>query len=279
MKKLLSALLIKCYGLYLNSLVLITKNKAATTAFYIFCTVRKGKVLAHQKEFLDGAKDKIHTIQGNKIQSYKWQGAKQTVLLVHGWESNVFRWRNLIKKLKLEGYTIVAFDAPAHGYSSGKYLHVPVYEKTLKSLITEYNPKFIIGHSVGGMTVMYNQYLNSNPSIEKIISISAPSEFYEIMMHFKNLLGLSNKVMLAIETYINDKFGFSFKEFSTSNFAKNNTKKGLLFHDTLDKITPYHNSVAVQKAWKNSQLITTTGLGHSMHQEDVNKAIIDFLNS
>ncbi|WFO15756.1 hypothetical protein M601_018775 [Cellulophaga baltica 4] len=54
----------------------------------------------HQKEFLDKAKNNILTVDKIQLQTYKWTGTKGTVLLLHGWESNVFRWRNLIDDLK-----------------------------------------------------------------------------------------------------------------------------------------------------------------------------------
>ncbi|QLG46136.1 alpha/beta fold hydrolase [Costertonia aggregata] len=279
MKRLINRLLPKLYGTYLNMLSLFSKDMAANKAFHVFCTIRKGKVLPVQKEFLDTAKDKVHTIENHKIQSYRWQGSKETVLLVHGWESNVFRWRNLIKKLKEADFNIIAFDAPGHGYSSGKYLYVPLYEKALQSMIEIYEPKYLIGHSVGGMTIMYNQYLHPQSKVDKLVTIGAPSEFHELMTHYENLLGLNKRVLNGLEAYIKNRFGFTFKEFSTASFALKNTKKGILFHDSSDPITPYHNSVAVHKNWKGSQLVTTKGLGHSMHQDDVNDKIIRFLKS
>ena len=68
-------------------------------------------------------------------------------------------------------------------------------------------------------------------------------------------------------------------EFSTSKFAQSISKKGLLFHDKHDNITPYHASVAVNKNWKDSTLVSTEGLGHSMHQDDVNNQIVSFLEA
>ena len=99
------------------------------------------------------------------------------------------------------------------------------------------------------------------------------------MDHYKAILKYNDKVSLAIDTYIKDRFGFHIKEFSTSEYIKTNTKKGLLLHDKLDKITPYIDSKNVHKNWKDSKFITTEGLGHSMHQEHINDQIIDFLNN
>lgn len=279
MKKLLAKIIPLAYGQYFNLYTLISPKKAANKAFHLFCTVRKGRVQPQQVDYLEEAKHSLEHVGNLKIQTYHWKGGKDTVLLVHGWESNTFRWRNLIKKLREANFNIFAFDAPAHGYSSGKYLHVPLYEKTLRHMIEKFNPKHLIGHSVGGMTLMYNEFTNPNPDVEKMILIGSPSEFHEIMDHYQELLRFNNRVMKVLDDDIQNRFGFKIREFSTSKFAETNSKKGLLFHDRFDAITPYHASVAVHKKWKGSQLVTTEGLGHSMHQEDVNNQIITFLEA
>lgn len=279
MKKLIKKLIPKLYGIYFNILVLFFKRKTAEKVFNVFCTVRKGKILPSQKNFIDPVKDKVHSFGEHKIQSYQWQGTKETILLLHGWESNTYRWHKLIKKLQKADFTIIAFDAPAHGYSSGEYLNVPIYAEILEHMIQYYKPKHLVGHSVGGMTIMFHQYYNPKSDIEKIVTIGSPSEFHEIMAHYQQLLGFNSKVLELLDEYLFHKLGFRIHELSTPTFAKTNTKKGLLFHDRLDKVTPYHGSERVHSAWKGSQLVSTEGFGHSMHQDEVNEQIIDFLES
>jgi pimeloyl-ACP methyl ester carboxylesterase len=277
MRNFLNKLLPRAYGLYFNILSVFAKKETAQKAFYLFATVRKGRVLEHQKQYLDHAKKDCLRIADHDIQTYQWSGKGSTVLLVHGWESNTFRWRNLIAKLKAADLNVVAFDAPGHGYSSGQKLHVPLYAEVLQFLIDKYRPKYLVSHSVGGMTVLYSEYVYPDPDIEKIVTVASPSEFHEIMEHFQNLLKFNDRVLKALDAYVYDKFGFRIREFSTSEFAKTNTKKGLLFHDKWDKITPHHASQKVHADWKGSRLVSTEGLGHSMHQDEVNDAIVDFL--
>lgn len=279
MKKLLNKLMPLAYGQYYNAYSLIAPKKAADSAFYLFCTVRKGRVLPPQAEYLETAKHTVEEVAGHQVQSYHWPGNKETVLLVHGWESNTFRWRNLIKKLTEADFNIVAFDAPSHGHSSGKHLYVPLYEEVVDYMVKKHSPKHLIGHSVGGMTIMYNQYKNPCPNVEKLVTIGSPSEFHEIMEHFQSILKFNDRMMKHLDDYVFDRFGFRVHEFSTSRFARSIDKKGLLFHDRLDAITPYHASVQVNANWKGSQLVSTEGLGHSMHQDDVNDQIISFLEA
>ncbi len=279
MKKLISKYVPLVYGHYYNLLSLVAPQKTAEKAFHLFCTVRKGKVLQQQKDYLNNSKHELLEVEGYKIQTYNWTGNKATILLVHGWESNSFRWRNLIAKLKENNFNILAFDAPGHGYSSGKHLHVPLFAKILQNLIERYRPEFLVAHSFGGMTVLYNEHLNKSNGVSKIVTVASPSEFYEIMEHFQKILKFNERTMYALDQYVLNRFGFHIREFSTSEFVKGNTKKGLLLHDKSDEVTPYHASVKVQANWKESKLISTEGLGHSLHQDEVNEHIIDFLKS
>ncbi|WP_190809584.1 alpha/beta hydrolase [Flagellimonas sp. S3867] len=277
MKKLLTKILPLAYGQYFNVYSLISSKKAAHKAFNLFCTVRRGKVQPLQVDYLEQGKNELEHVANHQLQSYHWPGKKETVLLVHGWESNTFRWRNLIKKLQEADFNIIAFDAPSHGHSSGKLLYVPLYEEALHHMVKKYDPKYLVGHSVGGMTLLYNEYKNPNPNVDKMVIIGAPSEFHELMSHYQDLLRFSNRFMGILDDYILNRFGFKIHEFSTSKFSQSNTKKGLLFHDRFDAVATYHASEQVHANWKDSTLVTTEGLGHSMHQEQVNGQIIEFL--
>ena len=265
------------YGVYLNMLSLLSRAQAGKKAFKIFATVRKGRILSHQATYLDSAKYEMLEINNHIIQTYRWQGSGNTVVLIHGWESNSFRWRNLIAKLQKAKFNIIAFDAPAHGYSSGQYMHVPLYASVLNKIITRYTPKYLVSHSIGGMATLYNEFKDPSTYVKKIVAVAAPCELNDILYNFQLMLGFNNMVMHALKTYILETLGFNIDTFSAANFVQSNTKKGLLFHDRLDKITPYHASVAIQANWPESQLVSTSGLGHSMHQDEINDTIVKFL--
>ncbi|MGF1558093.1 MAG: alpha/beta fold hydrolase [Flavobacteriaceae bacterium] len=272
-------LVLLAYGTYFNISALINKKTTARKAFKVFCSPRKGKVLPEQKAYLIDAKDDIVQLGDVHIQTYRWSGSKETVLLAHGWESNTFRWRNLIQKLQTENYNIVAFDAPAHGHSSGNVLSGPLYAESMQSVIEKYRPKYIIGHSFGGMAILYNHYKNQNPDIEKMVLLGAPSELTDFMVEYKNLLGLSSRLMSALEDYFTANFGMRFVDFSTPKFVQGSSIKGLLIHDELDKITSVKSSENVHANWKGSILIKTKGLGHSLHQDGVRNHVVNFLKS
>ncbi len=279
MKKTITALVPLFYGKYLNTLVLFNSKKTAKIAYNIFSKVRKGKVLPFQKEFLDAAKLSVEEVENHTIQTYHWKGSKPRVLLMHGWESNTYRWRNLIKKLQEANFDIIAFDAPAHGYSSGQHLHVPLYSLASRHVMDKYRPQYVVAHSMGGITILYDHFKKPESSVEKIVTIGAPSEFSQSIDYYQNLVRFNNTVRAAMDKRLKEWFNFYFHEFSSARFVATNTKKGLLFHDEEDAQVPFSASKKVHQHWQGSKLITTKGLGHSMHQDAVNEQIIAFLAS
>lgn len=279
MKNLLNRFLPKAYGSYFNFLAFFSRKKAAKKAFQLFCTPRKGKVLPNQKDFLDSAKSVSIEADGVHFQTYRWEGKKDTVLLLHGWESNSFRWRNLISFLRKEEFDIIAVDAPAHGYSTSKTFTAPLYAKGIKPVVEKFRPKHILAHSIGGMSALYYHHKTTENSIEKIVTLGSPSEFLPFINGYQKILGLNKRVMNAMANHFFGLFGFHMNEFSTVEFASSFKIKGLLIHDIEDKVTPVSNSEKVHAMWKNSELIKTKGLGHSLHQDEVSGQIIDFLKS
>ena len=279
LKKQIKKLLPRLYGQYFNLIALFSSKSAGKKAYELFCSPRKGEVKPHQKEFLEAAKDRTLYYQNTTIQTYLWPGDKETILLVHGWESNTYRWKNLIDLLQKERYNIVAIDAPAHGNSTGNMLNVILYNEALEPTIAHYQPKYIISHSAGGMAAVYNAYTHPNTIVEKLVTIGAPSELAALTAYYKNLLGFNNRVLQSLDSYVKELYNISIHDFSTLEGVKTLRKPGLLLHDEEDKIIHISASRKVHAEWKNSVLQTTVGLGHSMDDPKVNLDIVSFLRS
>ena len=76
MKKLLNKAIPLVYGQYFNAYTLVAPQKAAETAFHVFCKVRKGRVTPEQAAYLDAHKLSLEEVAGHRIQSYHWPGNK-----------------------------------------------------------------------------------------------------------------------------------------------------------------------------------------------------------
>lgn len=179
--------------------------------------------------------------------------------------------------LKPLGKTIIAIDGPAHGLSEGTEFSAPKYAEYLNVLIQKYQPKIVIGHSVGGAAIAF--YLNKykNPNIEKVILLGAPSDFKIIADTFVNLLSLNNRMKLKLEDHYFQKFNIRLDDFAGHKFAQHFSQKAIIAHDAEDDVVLIDEGRKYASTWKNAIYIETTGLGHSMHDAELYQKIIEFI--
>ena len=275
----MKALLIFVLGAYYNALSYISKAYAAHKAILLFSKPRKGKITEEQEDFLGTAFQEELQFENLPIMTYRWLGKKETILMVHGWESNSGRWQNLILKLKQKGYHIIALDAPAHGQSGGKLFNAILYSEFIQEASKHFKPKIIITHSVGGMATTFCLNKYQNKELEKLVLIGTPSEFKQVLKRYTDMMGYNQRIINGINAVILERFGAEPSAFSTAKFIKGIDLKGLIIHDEDDKVIPYSDAVQIKNSFKNSALITTKGMGHSLNNGEVASYILDFLEA
>jgi alpha-beta hydrolase superfamily lysophospholipase len=132
----------------------ISKRKAAEKAFDLFCTpqYRNRKRLP---PIFEKAEQLNFTFEGNRIHGYRWNHpSDKKALILHGFESSVINFDRYVKPLLKKGYEVLAFDAPAHGRSSGRMINVVLYKDFIFFLEKEYGPfDSFIAHSLGGLAL------------------------------------------------------------------------------------------------------------------------------
>ena len=275
----MKTLIVKSVGSYLNILSYLSKPYAAKKALNLFTKPRKGRVLKHQIDFLDTAFNEELNYEEHPIMTYRWLGKKETILLVHGWESNSYRWRPLVSELLKKGYTVVALDAPAHGRSGSKEFNALLYAEFINVVATRFNPSIIIAHSVGGMATTAFQNKYQLPDLEKLILLGAPSEFKDIISRYVDMLGYNNRISHQLNQVILKRFGVTPDMFSSAKLLNTIQTEGLIIHDKEDTIIPYEDALLINRAYKNSTLISTEGLGHSLNNALVREHIYNFLEA
>jgi len=272
------ALLAKSIGFYINVLSYVAPKKAFGLAYQFFSNPRAGRLqLENLPEILLASQRESIHVNEHAVQTYRWQGNDKVILLLHGWESNTIRWTKLLPLLQKAGFTIVAIDAPAHGLTNGKEFNVPLYASFVEIVIQKYKPQHIIGHSMGGITAIYHQYHYRNSELQKMVLLGAPSDFSIILHNYLKLLRLNTKIKKAFYQYTKERFQIDIDDFSGQAFLKTCQVQGLIIHDNDDTVVLFEEAKKLASAWKSATLIPTKGLGHSLHDEEVNQRIVAFL--
>ena len=78
---------------------------------------------------------------------------------------------------------------------------------------------------------------------------------------------------------IKKRFNVETISFSTAKQLELLNLEGLIIHDEKDNVIPYEDALLINKSLKNSKLITTSGLGHSMNDESISNHIYEFLEN
>jgi len=85
----MKSLLPKIVGALINFIGFFNTAYASKLALKLFSKPRNGQLTPHANTFLDTATSKTTLYyESIPIQTYHWEGSKETVLLAHGWESN-----------------------------------------------------------------------------------------------------------------------------------------------------------------------------------------------
>jgi len=268
----------KLIGAFINFIAVFTPNYAGKLAMQLFSIPRKGKLKPDETPFLNTAEQTKFQYENFNITAYQWKGSGDTVLLAHGWESNSFRWKDLVITLKKQQFNIVALDAPAHGGTGNKKFNAILFSECIHVIANQFKPKIVIGHSVGGMASVFAMHNHNITSITKLVLLGAPDAFSNILNGYETIMGFNNQTKKGIRAYILKTFKFLPEHFSTSNFTSNLNIDALIIHDKKDRIISFSDALNIKNKFPNAKLIETRGYGHSLKSDKIYKHILDFLN-
>lgn len=263
-----------------NTMGRLFPKKAGDLAVELFGRPRFRARHKQTDELIESAKKSDLLIDGKTIKTYEWGQGEQTILLAHGWESRGTALRSFIPNLVAAGYKVLAYDAPAHGESSGRWASVLTIGATVQSIIkSQGNIHAIIAHSFGGPASMF-ALKDSGIEIKKVVFVACPSAIAIAVGDAIKTMKLPKKVAKKFIFNIESLLGQSIDATTIPNFTHQlNIQEVLVVHDIEDQIVPINAAIANATAFKQSRFMTTQGLGHNriLKHETVVNAVTDFI--
>ena len=133
-------------------------------------------------------------------------------MLMHGWSGRATNFYLIIEALIRLDFDIYAFDAPAHGKSSGLTTNLPEFIVTLDSLLRHLGPfEVILGHSGGAFASLY--VCVNHSEIRKLILISPFDKVIDLFKKYFELIGLGEKARKLMLDYFHRKTNKKFQPF------------------------------------------------------------------
>lgn len=213
-----------------------------------------------------------------RVQAWRW-GRGPSVLLVHGWEGRGSQLAPFVRPLVESGHSVVTFDAPGHGASSGKRSSLPHFAYAVRGMAAAAPPHAIIAHSLGCAATTLA--LRDGLSARRLVFISPPLNPSDYVNRFGEILGVSEPVLDRMKLRIEERFLRKWSDYSLEETAREMTAPLLVVHDRDDVETFHSEGEALAQAWPEARMISTEGLGHRriLRDEKVIQAAVGFVTS
>jgi len=251
----------------------LSSRLTGRVAYVLWFRPTRFKVPATERKFSSFAEIERIEIGSHSIATYIWGTSGPGVLLVHGWSGRGSQLGAFARPLCDAGYRVIAFDAPAHGMSSGKHTNIYEIADVIVGLQAHYGAfDSVITHSFGGpgTALAIKRGFRTN----RMVCISPPATTRKLVEKFLDVLRIPEKAGQNMMRRFEAQFGVNiWDEVSMVNSVRDIAIPGLLIHDSGDEDVPWQEGQAVAEAWSNARFIKTSGLGHRRILRD--RAVIE----
>lgn len=217
---------------------------------------------------------------GKAIMVYQLGQSHRKILLVHGWSGRGTQLVKFSDALLGQGFSIVSFDAPAHGKSPGKTTLMPEFIESILEVDKQYGPfEAAIGHSLGGMSLL--NAVRKGFKINHLVIIGSGDIIKDIFDDFVNRMEMKPEISDLMRDHFERKYNKTMAEFSSYLSARTIDIPVLVIHDNDDAEVPVKCAIHIHENLKNGQLMLTKKLGHRKILGDptVIERLLKFINA
>ena len=245
----------------------------------LFTTPIRHKLPKREYEMdTNAVKQMIHVKSIKKdVMTYQVGTGSKKILLVHGWSGRGTQLVKFADEYVKLGYTVVSFDAPAHGRSLGKTSIMPEFIASILEIERIFGPfDAAVGHSLGGMSIL--NALKRGFTVKKAVCIGSGDVIQDIIDDFIRQLDLKPVMGKKLCRYFERTRREIMDDFSSYRAAAQVDIPLLIIHDENDLEVPVSCAHHIYRHLRNGQLIITKGLGHRkiLGERKVIKQTIDF---
>lgn len=216
----------------------------------------------------------------DQLAVYEW-GHGPAVLLVHGWGSNATHLGRLVQPLLSAGFRVIAFDAPAHGKSTGRSTDMVAYANAVALVARDAGPlRAVVGHSFGAAMAMYAAR-DWGLDASRLVLVSSFNDCNWFLKMFAQHVGLTPEVLRRTRELLTQRYGgrLDWDRMSVTEMLRQAGRPALVVHDENDDEIPFEHGLGMTAALQTAQFKATRGLGHHrvLRNPEVIRRITAFL--
>jgi pimeloyl-ACP methyl ester carboxylesterase len=275
---------IKAVRVAFGSLSALSPRLAAYVGYHMLAKPPRVKERHWQRTLrLKAHELRLPTARGH-MAVYEWTKAADApvVLMVHGWGARATHMGRMIEPLVEAGFRVVAFDAPAHGESSGVFIDVIEFAAAISAVAKHYGDiHTLIAHSFGAATAMMARR-DWGVTVQRQILISSIDHVKWITHMFEQYVGAAPAIVERMRQRMVERHNGSFDwaQLSVMDMLHQARQPTLLIHDQDDAEIPFQHSLNLLRCAPHAQLHVTSGLGHHrlLGNESVITRVRDFVS-
>ena len=248
-----------------RALTAISPALAARVAAYVFVRPRVRAITPQDARFLQTARGRRLSTARGTVQVYEWTGSGPTVLVSHGWISHSARLRSVIEALQAKGLRVVAFDAPAHGRSTGSEADLHRFREALAAVSQACGPiEAIVAHSFGALAAASWLAEDSSASwLRAAVLVGVPRDVGYLFDSFTIALGLRADVVARLRVLFLERYGRYPEQYSACLLAQHIRAPVLLVHGGEDELVPVEHAGELVLQLPNGRMQVLAGMSHS----------------
>ena len=271
----MTAIVLTLFRLYFQILSRLAPRTAGRQAYRLFSTPRKRVPVPPVVESVMARAEGFEVEVGDhQVAAYRWRAqgdagpSPRRVMLVHGWESRAARLAVWVEPLLAAGFEVVAFDAPAHGASTGRRANPMAFADAMRAVIARLGEvQVCIGHSLGGfaslMAVEGGSLLDREElAVERLVILAGAESGVDAMSMFCDVLGLGETFLPLLLGGAAEAAGRPISDFDAHRLVGDHRIPILWFHDTADAEVPFEAAERVARVYPDVILERIDGLGH-----------------
>ena len=233
---------------------------SSALAEMLFRTPPRSPRLKREERALFSARFSKTPFRSGSLPTWKW-GKGPAVLLVHGWGGHAGRLTPFVEPLTDAGFSVVAFDAPAHGSASGRRSSLPDMVEAIRAVAARTGqPHAVVGHSLGATACALA--IQSGLPVSRAVLLAPCAELEKYSGRFARILHIPVPVRDSMKKRLERRYKITWKDLRISDRAPAREVALLVFHDRGDVRVPLRDGLEIVAGWPNASLVRTRGLGH-----------------
>jgi hypothetical protein len=195
-----------------------------------------------------------------RIAAWTW-GTGPTVLLVHGWEGRGAQLGAIVAPLVDAGFSVMAFDAPAHGDSPGKRLVIADLAAAIRAAERAAGGLHgIVAHSLGAASTTLA--LARGLDAKRVVYLAPAVVLGRAIGNFARITRSGAQAVNGLVSHLTRVNGFHPDDVLPEILGPRIDASLLAFHDGADDEVPVEDARRLIASWKGATLVETQDLGH-----------------